>query len=442
MKRRVLSVLLATGMIVSMLAGCGSDGQESTDDTNTADQAEDTEGTDSSDEAVSISFWSLASRKEFEDAIIEAYMEQHDNVTITATYYSTDDIKANLKVAASSGTMPDMWYNWGGSLASYYPANDLTYDLTDVAAENGWDEKYLTSALELCTLEGQLSGIPQSIATMTMWYRKDIFEQYDLEVPTTFEELEHVCEVLKENGVTPFATGGQYGWHVARYLQDLIEYYGGAEEHDGLNLMTEDWASSEAVTKALEKLLDWEEKGYFQEGFLTEDPNDCRIYVYNGTCAMIIDSQTMANQIILAEQDPSLYGFFGFPTESNADGTGRVAAYVKMTQVNKNVTDAQLEAILDFWDFYYDEASNPSYTSVEQPTAIIGASVPENYAISEGTLELMDSVGIYTQIDQALPAEVFDQVTVAQDGLATGDLTPEGAAETIQTAITSYLANN
>ena len=51
--------------------------------------------------------------------------------------------------------------------------------------------------------------------------------------------------------------------------------------------------------------------------FLTEDPNDCRMYLYNGTCAMIIDSPTMASQIMIAEQDASLYSFFAFPTESN-----------------------------------------------------------------------------------------------------------------------------
>ena len=450
MKKRLLSLLVCAGMVGSMLAGCGGSGSSSggsgnEETTAAAVQTGTAAGNESGEaaaEPVELTFWSMAQRKEFEDNIIAAFTEKYPEIKITPTYYSTDDIKANLKVAASSGTLPDMWYNWGGSLASYYPANGLTYDFTEYAKQHNWEEKYLASSLELCTLEGQLSGIPQSVAMMNLWYRQDIFKQYNLEVPKTFDELETVCETLKANGIVPFATGGQYGWHVMRYIQDLLEYYGGIEEHDGINNMTTDWGSSEAVTKAFAKFREWADKGYFNEGFLTEDPNDCRMYLYNGTCAMIIDSPTMASQIMIAEQDPSLYSFFAFPTESNGDGTGRMAAYVKMTQVNKNVSDAQLDAIVKFWDFYYSAEENPEFAKIEQPIAIKGAELPESFAIADGVMELMDACGIYTQMDQALPAQVADQMFAAQDNVVIGNMKPEEVGESVQTAIRSYLAEN
>ncbi len=443
MKKRTMGLLVCTGLAMGMLSACGGSSSSDTkaaDTTAAGSQESSEQSADASGEAVNISFWSLAQRKDFEDNIIAAFTEKNPDITVTPTYYSTDDIKANLKVAASSGTLPDMWYNWGGSLASYYPENGLTYDFTEYAKANNWDEKYLGSALELCTLDGQLSGIPQSIAMMNVWYRKDIFEQYNLEVPKTFEELETVCETLKSNGVIPFATGGQYGWHVMRYIQDLLEYYGGKEEHDALSSFEADWSSSEAVAKAFAKFKEWEDKGYFNEGFLTEDPNDCRMYLYNGTCAMIIDSPTMASQIVNAEQDTSLYSFFAFPTESNGDGTGRMAAYVKMTQVNKNVTDAQLDAIIKFWDFYYNADENPEFSKIEQPIAIKGAKLPESLAVADGVMELMDACGIYTQTDQALPAQVADQLFAVQDSVAIGDTKPEDAGATVQTAIDTYKA--
>ncbi len=455
MRKNVWSFLVCAAMAAGMLSGCSGSSKPETEGAKAegtsagaageaetkkeeAGEASQAEG----GEAVELTFWSLANRKEFEDKIIAAFAEKNPNVTITPTYYSTDDIKANLKVAASSGTMPDMWYNWGGSLASYYPANGLTYDFTEYAKENNWEEKYLGSALELCTLEGQLSGIPQSIAMMNLWYRKDIFEQHGLEIPKTFEELETVCETLKADGVIPFATGGQYGWHVMRYIQDLIEYYGTKEEHDGLNNLTGDWGSSQAVAKAFEKFKEWEQKGYFNEGFLTEDPNDCRMYLYNGTCAMIIDSPTMASQIVNAEQDTSLYGYFAFPTESNGDGTGRMAAYVKMTQVNKNVTDAQLDAIVKFWDFYYNGDENPEFSKIEQPIALKDAKLPESLAVAEGVMELMDGCGIYTPTDQALPAQVADQLFAAQDSVVIGDMQPMEVGAAVQAAIDTYQAEN
>lgn len=445
MKKRRNMLLTCAGAVVlaaGLISGCGKTASEENKGVSENASVSSEAQIPGEGGSVSVSFWSMAQRKEFEDKIIAAFMEENPNITITPTYYSTDDIKTNLKVAASSGTLPDMWYNWGGSLASYYPANGLTYDFTDYAEEHDWKDKYLSSALELCTLEGQLSGIPQSIAMMNIWYRTDIFEKYGLEIPQTFEELETVCGTLKENGVIPFATGGQFGWHVMRYIQDLMEYYGGKEEHDGINNMTVDWSSSEAVAKAFAKFKEWEQKGWFNEGFLTEDPNDCRMYLYNGTCAMIIDSPTMASQIVNAGQDTSLYSFFAFPTESNEDGTGRMAAYVKMTQVNKNVTDEQLDAILKFWDFYYDSEKNPEFSNIEQPIALKGAELPESLAIADGVMELMDACGIYTQMDQALPAQVADQMFAAQDGVVIGDILPEDAGTAVQAAIDTYKAEN
>lgn len=227
-----------------------------------------------------------------------------------------------------------------------------------------------------------------------------------------------------------------------RYVQDLLEYYGGQEEHDGINNMTVDWSKSEAVTKAFAKFGEWVEKGYFNEGFLTEDPNDCRMYLYNGTCAMVNDSPSMATQLLVAEQDTSLYGYFAFPTETNEDGTGRMAAFVKMTQVNKNVTEEQLDAIIRFWDFYYDAEANPEYSKIEQAVALKGATLPESMAVADGILELMEDMGIYTQMDQALPAQVADAMFAAQDGVALGDIKPEDAGSVVQAAIEAYKAEN
>lgn len=439
MRKRVLGLLMCAGLVGSLLAGCSSS-------EGTRNSSEDAGGEISASAGegggIELTYWALADRKDYLDKIVEAFEEKNPGITVEPTYYSTDDLKANLKVAASSGTMPDMWFNWGGCLGSYYPANGLTYDFTEYAQANGWEDKYLESALELCTLEGQLCGIPKSISMMNVWYRKDIFEQNGIEIPQSFEELEAACETLKNNGVIPFATGGQYGWHVMRYIQDLLEYYAGAQGHDGLNNLTDDWGGSEAVTQAFTKFKEWVDLGYFNEGFLTEDPNDCRMYLYNGTCAMIIDSPTMATNLINAGQDAGLYGYFAFPTESNEDGTGRMAAYIKMIQVNKNVTEEELDAIMKFWDFYYDKDANPEYVKIEQPTAIKGDKLPEDRAVAEGCMELMDACGIYTQMDQALPVQVADQMFAAQDSVAIGDMKPEEAGASIQAAIDTYQAEN
>ena len=56
--------------------------------------------------------------------------------------------------------------------------------------------------------------------------------------------------------------------------------------------------------------------------------------------------------------------------------------------------------------------------------------------------ELMYACGIYTQMDQALPAQVADQMFAAQDNVVIGNMKPEEVGESVQTAIRSYLAEN
>ncbi|MDO4336834.1 MAG: extracellular solute-binding protein [Eubacteriales bacterium] len=395
-----------------------------------------------SEEQVTLTFWTPTWRKDAESQIIEDFMEQNPNITIEPTYYSTDDIKTNTKIAASSGTLPDMWYNWCGfNCADYYASEGLCYDLTEYAETNNWDEKFLSSALEMCKYEDGLYALPQVMTGLTVWYRTDIFEEYGLEIPTTFEELEAVCDTLVENGVAPFATGGTGGWHVLRYFEALLEYYAGAEEHDSLNALETDWASSEAVANTFTKLKEWSDKGYFNNGFLTDDPNNSKMYVFSGTCAMLLENSGMASDIVANEYDTNQYGWFAFPTGQNGE-TGRMDAYVKLVQFNKNLTDAQFDAAMKFWEYYYSDESLEAHPSIEQPTALKDAEVSESMSLADGMLEQIDASGSYMTTDLSVPNEILDGIYAAQDGVFLGEIQPEDAGAEVQKVIDSYKSGN
>ena len=182
MKRRILSCILALTMAASLLAGCGSDAGNANssaepeaaadaaqEDEPAAEEEEDAgnetgEEGEKFDKEVTLTFWSPTWHKDADEQVIADFAKIYPNIKIEATFYSTDDIKTNTKVAASSGTLPDMWYNWGGfNYANYYASADLCYDLSSYAKENGWEDKYLKSALDLCTLDGKIIALPPGI---------------------------------------------------------------------------------------------------------------------------------------------------------------------------------------------------------------------------------------------------------------------------------------
>jgi raffinose/stachyose/melibiose transport system substrate-binding protein len=126
---------------------------------------------------------------------------------------------------------PDIFIGWGGGvLKSYVDANDV-YDLTsDINADSAWKNRYLPSVLTAATFDGKLYGVPTSGVQPTMfYYNKDLFNQYHLSVPKTWNELLNVINTLKQHNVIPIALAGSSKWPYLMYEQYLVDRYGGPD---------------------------------------------------------------------------------------------------------------------------------------------------------------------------------------------------------------------
>ena len=424
--KKITALALASIMVVSTaLTGCGGG-------SGSGDGGSSSSG--SSGDVTEVTFWTLNTKQGAVDPIVEAFNESHDDIKVTPSYYDTDGQKDACKVAASSKTLPNMWFNWGGSLGSFYVDNGLTYDLTAYAEENNWAEKFNSNALNLCTFDGKVSGYPVSYNVLGIYYRKDIFEQYGLEVPTTFEEFEQVCATLKENGVTPISTGGLYGWHTMRFLELLIEHYAGSELHDKMNTFDESW-DNDAVAQAFEKYQEFVDKGYFPDGFLTQDPNDTLIAMANGQCAMDVQGQWQDGKILQEEQDINNYGVFAFPSGD----TNRMSSFSEMIQFNADNTDEEMQACIEFVDYYQSQENVDQYSEYyNQPIPTADPEMPENQPNIPTMIDLGKENGTFTITDQALPTEVADVLFNCQDAVANGQMDPADAGAEIQKAIEDY----
>ena len=66
-----------------------------------------------------VTFWTLNTRQEAVGPIVEAFNAANPDIKVIPSFFDTDGIKDACKVAASSGTLPNMWFNWGGSLGGF-----------------------------------------------------------------------------------------------------------------------------------------------------------------------------------------------------------------------------------------------------------------------------------------------------------------------------------
>lgn len=387
-------------------------------------------------EVTELSYWALSTRQNAIEPIVEAFNEANENVHITVSFFDTDGLKDACKVAASSDTLPSMWFNWGGVLGSFYVDNGLTYDLTAYAEEHDWDEFFDTNALSLCTFDGKVSGYPTSYNLVGMFYKKQIFEDLGLEIPTTFEEFETLCADLKENGIVPVSTAGLNGWHVMRFVEQLIEYYAGPELHDAMNSFTESW-DNEAVEKAFTKYKEYVENGYFPDGFVTADPNDTLMNLGLGVCAMDIQPQTYDANFLNNDMDPNDYGVFYLPTT----GTSRLSSFAEMTQFNANLTEEELAACISFMDYYYNDENVETYADyMKFPVPRVSATIPDKFPHVSELVAAAAENGTFAITDQVFPTEVADVLFECQDAVALGTMEPSECGPAIQTAIEEYLA--
>lgn len=383
------------------------------------------------EEVTEVSLWVL-SQEEYYQPIADAFNAENEDINVVISSYDTDGIKDACKVAASSDTLPNMWFNWAGSLGGFYVDNGKTYNLNEYAEANGWEEKFSSSALGLCTYDGVISGYPNSYNVIGMYYRKDIFEEYGLEVPTTFEEFEAVCAALKENGITPMYAGGMNGWHTMRFVEQLIEHYAGAEAHDALSGFDKSH-DDEAVTQAFTKYKEWVDAGYFPEGFLTLEANDTLMPLSTGMCAMTLEGQWQDSNIVAAGLNMDQYGAFAFP----AGETNRLSSFADMIQFNANNTPEELDACVKYIDYYFEHVAEYD-ESYSLPKSFADSPMPEGQPNVAELFTVADANGTFTITDQAFPTEVADVLFNCQDAVAMGDMDPSEAGATIQAAIDAY----
>ena len=162
--------------------------------------------------------------------------------------------------------------------------------LDEYIEKYGLKDVLMDADLEQGTYNGKVYGLPVlNVAISGIYYNKDMFEQYDLEVPTTVSELEKVCDTLVENGITPFALANASKWTGSMYFINLATRYGGLEPFQKA-VSGEGTFEDESFVYAGEKIQEWVGKGYFPEGVnsLSEDDGQGKQLLYQDKAAMTL----------------------------------------------------------------------------------------------------------------------------------------------------------
>ena len=240
MKKKTLSVLLAAIMVVTMAAGCqkGSGGNDSSSG----------DGELKGD----ITFWHSFTQGGRMDVIQEAadkFMEDNPDVTITIETFSWGDFYTKWTTGLASGNVPDMSTALPGHVVEMMDA-EAVIPLDDVIEDIGKD-RFAEAALSEGERDGEYYSLPLYSHAQVMWYRKDLLEDANLEVPETWEEFAEAAKALTKDGVYgcsfPCGSGDLMA---TRFLNFYVRSGGGS-------LLTDDLKADLTSDIAIEGIKYW-----------------------------------------------------------------------------------------------------------------------------------------------------------------------------------------
>ena len=192
---RVLTVLLATVTAVSLLSGCGAKSAEKEDA-----------------ETITVYLWSTNLYEKYAPYI----QEQLPDINVEFVVGNNDlDFYKFLK---ENGGLPDIITCCRFSLHDASPLKDSLMDLSTTNEAGAVYDTYLSN---FRNEDGSVNWLPVCADAHGFVVNKDIFEKYDIPLPTDYESFVSACEAFDKVGIRGFTADYYYDYTCMETLQGL-----------------------------------------------------------------------------------------------------------------------------------------------------------------------------------------------------------------------------
>ena len=280
MKKRIVALLLLVAMMVSMVA-CNSNTPEPTDDAGNVDNtpvanfAVPEGGYDG--KPVTITFYHTmgSNLTTVLDLYIEEFNKLYPNITVEYTSVGGyDDVRDQISTEITVGGQPNIAYCYPDHVALYNLAGVVTQLDGLIASQEtvtladgttqilGLTDEQKADFIEGYYNEGKQFGdglmytMPLSKSTEVLYYNKTFFDANNLTVPTTWAELEAVCEKIKQIDPKsiPLGYDSEANWFITMCEQYKSPYTSATGDHFLFN--------NETNRAFIKQFREWYQKGY------------------------------------------------------------------------------------------------------------------------------------------------------------------------------------
>lgn len=287
--KKIIAMLMATGIMTSMFAGNVWAAEEFPDE----------------DVTIRFAVQTLDREKSTVYAALEQFQEDFPNVTIELEESPGNDQIQKINTDVMGNNTPDIFFFWRPEArwnVDKYIEKGAIADITEwVNSDEFFDGLFPEYCWRTATVDDKIWAVPLESFYVEFLVNKEVFDEYGIELPTDWDKLVSACQQLSENGIIPWAVDTKAGLDDSSRVFNAImnRAVGNAK---GLELLKGNESfQQEDVIRALGYFLDVV-KNYAPEDAAVLDYNQAiEKYLNTGKAGMILGNATQIDMNLTEE---------------------------------------------------------------------------------------------------------------------------------------------
>ena len=290
----------------------------------------------------------------FDEKIVKMWNDANPLMPVEQSIIAHEDFKQAIRAYLVADPAPDVLTWFAGNRARFFIDKGLIADISDVFADNGFNDTYAPGFIALASVDGKQYFLPTAYYWWAVYYRPSLFEKAGIaKVPETWDEFLGACDAFNAVGITPITIGTNMPWTAAAWFDYLDMRINGPEFHINLMLLKESY-TDERVKKVFEYWKQLFDHNCFIQDAAAYAWQDAVSFMVDGTAGMylmgqfIVDSypDELENDLdffrfpvidpsVPIGEDAPTDGFFMAANARNLDGGKKFLAFLGSKEVQQ-----------------------------------------------------------------------------------------------------------
>ena len=395
--KQKLSIILTVLMLFVILAGLpsctnsNSDGNSSIGNSSSGDSS--SEDSSSGGESGTLTFWHIwgtgDANTEAVNKVIDDWNATHD-IKVEQQTFENESYKTTIRTNVSGDTAPDIYSVWGGGFSKPFVDASKVLNLNDYL-NDGTMDKLNPGALDFFTYDSNIYGMTFGKAASGFFCNNRIFEENNVKIPETWDELMTAIDTFKANNVTPIITTSKEAWVIGMMFEGLTLKAVGAQNTINTLLKQGGSFSDPQFLNAANKFNEMVDKGAFNSDMAAITRDEALAAMKDGKGAMYYMGSWESSQFEADDcVDKGNYKWIPFPTLPDGNGKATEFNGGMIDGLMVNAKTAHPEAAAEFVKFFCENLSREGYAK-------------GNYMPAWNTSNVDESQipGVFAQINQA-----------------------------------------